>query len=429
MTFNTSVEIGFDLSVPAGINLIHVPLKVTAVDGIPRTIESTADLYDVLGGANTVNFLITYDSQTQRWYSYSVPSDRGASADVALTDDTGIIAGMRASASIRLGGNPLGINGNSTITLNQGLNLVGLPLRDSSITRVSDLFTLDEIGDNVPAIILTDDGEFKSVGRADDPGDIEIIGGQSFILNTQEAATIEISGEGWYNTSEIPAVPPVGNADSHLPITRIKVTDTTPVLALKGSIVNEETDSKMEGFQVTVKNRSTGREIRSVTGANELGYRITIIDIETMRAATIGDMLEISARSPDPYIGVEPLQYTITPTDVRQSRIELPALVAYEIPAKTELLANYPNPFNPETWIPYRLAEDAFVSLTIYDGNGWVVRSLDVGHQTAAVYESQSKAIYWDGRNNLGEQVASGVYFYSLSAGDYSGTRKMVILK
>ena len=95
----------------------------------------------------------------------------------------------------------------------------------------------------------------------------------------------------------------------------------------------------------------------------------------------------------------------------------------------SELLANYPNPFNPETWIPYRLAEDAFVTLTIYDGTGQVVRTIDVGHQTAAAYESRSQAIYWDGRNQIGEKVASGIYFYHLSAGDYSATRKMLILK
>ena len=107
----------------------------------------------------------------------------------------------------------------------------------------------------------------------------------------------------------------------------------------------------------------------------------------------------------------------------------LEQLLASLTPTETELLANYPNPFNPETWIPYRLADDAFVTLTIYDLNGQVVRALDMGHQTAAVYESRSKAIYWDGRNNVGEQVASGVYFYHLSAGNYSATRKMLILK
>ena len=98
-------------------------------------------------------------------------------------------------------------------------------------------------------------------------------------------------------------------------------------------------------------------------------------------------------------------------------------------PKETELLHNYPNPFNPETWIPYRLAEDAFVALTIYDLSGQVVRTLDVGHRIASAYENQSKATYWNGRNNVGERVASGVYFYTLTAGDFSATRRMVILK
>ena len=98
-------------------------------------------------------------------------------------------------------------------------------------------------------------------------------------------------------------------------------------------------------------------------------------------------------------------------------------------PRETELLANYPNPFNPETWIPYRLAEDAFVTLTIYDLDGRVVRTLEVGHRIASAYENRSKAVYWDGRNGLGERVASGVYFYTLSAGEYSATRKMLVIK
>ena len=107
----------------------------------------------------------------------------------------------------------------------------------------------------------------------------------------------------------------------------------------------------------------------------------------------------------------------------------LEQLLSMLVPKETELLHNYPNPFNPETWIPYRLAEDAFVTLTIYDQRGSVVRRLNVGHQTASVYESRSKAIHWDGRNAVGDRVASGIYFYTLTAGDYAATRKMVILK
>ena len=92
----------FDLALPSGISLIHVPLKVTAVDGAAQTIESIADLYDVLGGTSTVNFLITYDSATQEWFSYFVPSDKGTPADRGLTPDMGIIAGMKSPTSVRL---------------------------------------------------------------------------------------------------------------------------------------------------------------------------------------------------------------------------------------------------------------------------------------------------------------------------------------
>ena len=95
----------------------------------------------------------------------------------------------------------------------------------------------------------------------------------------------------------------------------------------------------------------------------------------------------------------------------------------------TVLLANYPNPFNPETWIPYQLSESAEVTVTIYAANGAVVRMLDLGHRRAGSYENRHRAAYWDGRNAAGEPVASGVYFYTLSAGEFSATRKMVIRK
>ena len=118
-------------------------------------------------------------------------------------------------------------------------------------------------------------------------------------------------------------------------------------------------------------------------------------------------------------------------TDVTAQRgiLVLKQLGAVLNPKETTLLPNYPNPFNPETWIPYRLAMAADVTLTIYDSSGGIVRTLDIGHRVAAVYESREKAIYWDGNNKFGERVASGVYFYHLTAGDFSATRKMLILK
>ncbi len=99
------------------------------------------------------------------------------------------------------------------------------------------------------------------------------------------------------------------------------------------------------------------------------------------------------------------------------------------IPPQTALLPNYPNPFNPETWIPYHLTEPANVSLTIYSADGKLVRTLALGHQPAGIYENKSRAAYWDGRNAVGERVASGLYFYMLTAGDFAATGKMLIMK
>ena len=113
-----------------------------------------------------------------------------------LADDTGIIALMTAPVSLRLSGDPLGTGGSSTVTLTPGLNLVGLPLKDSRIARVSDLFALDGIAGNVSVIIVSGNGEFKTVAQPGDDGDIPVTGGQSFILMAQGTATVPISGEG-----------------------------------------------------------------------------------------------------------------------------------------------------------------------------------------------------------------------------------------
>ena len=107
----------------------------------------------------------------------------------------------------------------------------------------------------------------------------------------------------------------------------------------------------------------------------------------------------------------------------------LQRLLASLIPERTALLANYPNPFNPETWIPYQLAAPTEVTLHIFAVNGTLVRTLDLGPQPAGVYQQRARAAYWDGRNQLGESVASGVYFYTLTAGDFTATRKMLIKK
>ena len=164
---------------------------------------------------------------------------------------------------------------------------------------------------------------------------------------------------------------------------------------------------------------------------------VSILDI-VLVARKIGSTIAPAA----PAIEAERLDPATVEAWIAQARLEddgslafkqgienLQNLLASLIPEETALLANYPNPFNPETWIPYQLSEPAEVMLTIYDMNGQVIRRLVVGHQAAGMYRSRSRAAYWDGRNQLGEFVASGLYFYTLAAGDFTATRRMLILK
>ena len=134
---------------------------------------------------------------------------------------------------------------------------------------------------------------------------------------------------------------------------------------------------------------------------------------------------------PVPIFDYPPFQ--LLPAEVQQYLLlqfsELGTTESGLIPEETALLANYPNPFNPETWIPYHLANASDVKITIYDTRGGIVRQLALGHQPAGFYNSRSRAAYWDGRNRVGEPVASGVYFYQLETDDLSSLRKMVILK
>ena len=205
---------------------VQLTLKVTAVDGVAQTIESISDLYTALGGASVVNFLLTYDSQAQAWLSYFGPLDRETAADRTLTDDMGILANLNTPTTIDLTGTPLEPNGRSTINLVPGLNVVGLPLRDERINRVSDLLRLDGIWGNVHVIILTEGGDFQNVARAGDPGDIPVTGGQGFVLAAQREAPVTISGDA-------SASPPVSNTQGY------RRGATTPVLALRGAVVDE----------------------------------------------------------------------------------------------------------------------------------------------------------------------------------------------
>ena len=187
--------------------------------------------------------------------------------------------------------------------------------------------------------------------------------------------------------------------------------------------------------------------IRVVESIGETGESDT--DIDGDRVVNIYDVLQIAGAIGD--ADTEASEDTLATLGISASDVEgwlkqaqeldltdpsaqrgvrfLEQLLSAFLPKRTVLLQNYPNPFNPETWIPYHLAWRAAVEITIYDSDGGLVRRLALGHREAGYYVDPERAAYWDGRNESGEAVANGVYFYRLRAGSYSAVRRMAIVK
>ena len=169
-------------------------------------------------------------------------------------------------------------------------------------------------------------------------------------------------------------------------------------------------DGKVDIFDVSAV--STNRDDGAAAAPTLLGTKLSIVEIHRLQEQ-IDLLIASNDRSPD----------------TMRILIYLQQLIATARPEKTQLLANFPNPFNPETWIPYELATDTNVKITIYNTQGVVIRTLELGHQSSGYYTGRDRAAYWDGRNAMGEQVASGIYFYQFETDDMSSMRKMVILK
>ena len=418
LTIETARMPMFALSIPAGTHTIHIPLAVKQINGEDATIDTVADLYNALGDA--VNYIITVGDDGG-WKTYLGDLSAGSAADAAIGDDTGLVVVMSDAKTLELVGDALGTDSASMINIDVGNNLVGLPLKPSAgLSMISDLL-VDGVG--AIAVSKADGLGFHTIREPGQDGDGPIVGGVGYLVVYigTEATSIPIVGSAWENSGGVSAAPAVAFNGTQ-----------TPVLYVEGGVIDDyDMLSRIPELRVTVKNLSTGASLDTVLGTelSTTAYSATFVEL-SRHAAKVGEVLEIVAHSPNPFVGVRPVpQIVVSAEEVLTSRISLPDMELYEIPSESELLANYPNPFNPETWIPYRLAQAAEVTLDIYDTNGRLVRTIDIGFKPAAVYESRASAIYWDGRNDYGEQAASGVYFYHLSADDYSTTRKMLILK
>ena len=181
-----------------------------------------------------------------------------------------------------------------------------------------------------------------------------------------------------------------------------------------------------DGYHVSVRNLRTNGMITAPVEGNY--FAEATADLARRSVVEVGDVIEVRVMGPRGTVESQTLRVKVTPQYLANAVLSV-RLENIGKPEQNLLLQNYPNPFNLETWILYELATDTNVKIAIYTPNGVVVRTLTLGYQTAGYYTDRERAAYWDGRNTLGEPVASGVYFYQFETDEISSLRKMLILK
>ena len=217
-------------------------------------------------------------------------------------------------------------------------------------------------------------------------------------------------------------------------VPQVENAEITESQQLSGDVNGDGTVNIADLVLVASNLGKTGQNAADVNGDGVVNIADLVLVAGALGSTATAPSLHLQSVGTLPAVDVqqwlsEAQQLNLTDAASQRGIQFLEQLLAALTPKETALLANYPNPFNPETWIPYHLAKDADVTLTIYAIDGQVVRTLALGHQPAGMYQARSRAAYWDGRNAFGEPVASGVYFYTLTAGDFTATRKMLIRK
>ena len=258
----------------------------------------------------------------------------------------------------------------------------------------------------------------------------------SFIVSHDEYTEkkIRVENFGWFGKHD--------RATVTLRLTSGKDVAAAPILASSAGVTNSDVngDGQVDAEDLVLVSNALGQTNLANSRLDVNGDGIVTITDLVQVAQYLGESTYSSA--PAQFVLPARLTYETVESWIDSARLaddgslmfrqgieKLEYLLTLIIPEKTVLLHNYPNPFNPETWIPYHLSEPTDVTLTIYAIDGKVVRRLDLGHQPAGYYQSKSRAAHWDGRNNVGERVASGIYFYSVTAGEFFATKKMLILK
>ena len=311
------------------------------------------------------------------------------------------------------------------MTLTPGLNMISLPLKP--VTKYTARSFAEEIGATV--VIKLDESHHRFVGFTLDAPDngFAIEGGKGYIVNMPESKVVAFTGAAWTNQPPVEAAPEV--RDFGYP------TQSDGAWAFVVSGIFEDGKTK-DGYLVSVRNTRTNAVVTDVVrfryashSTQGLGYfAAAFADLNRKSIIEVGDRMEVQVRDQTGEIVSDTLTYSVTADAIRQALLPIILNGAFK-PCQSLLLQNYPNPFNPETWIPYQIKEPTEVMIRIFDSQGQLVRNLDLGHQAAGFYFGRTRAAYWDGKNEAGEKLASGVYFYQMKAGGFATARKMLIVK
>ncbi len=311
------------------------------------------------------------------------------------------------------------------VTLAKGLNMISVPLAPPTTMSAKSLAALT----GATTVITIDAANQRFIAWTPSaPNDgFSIEGGGGYIVNVPETRNFAFVGAPWTNQTEstaaAPTITPLIRGDRGVAqnawafVVSGRVGEPNPTYEVKPAF---------DGYHVVVRNLRTNSTIAAPVQGDY--FAVATADLSRRSVVEIGDVVELHVIGPGGVVESQAVSFKVTTEHLADAVMSV-RLDGIGKPKLTQLLQNYPNPFNPETWIPYQLAEDSPVTVSVYDTTGNLVRTLPVGFQSAGFYHSRARAAYWDGRNNMGEQVASGVYFYKLHTPISSASRKMLIMK
>lgn len=296
-----------------------------------------------------------------------------------------------------------------SVSFPRGLNMISVPLKPAIPMTARSLAEM--VG--ATTVIAFDEMRQEFIGWTPDAPDdgFPIEGGKGYIVSLLQSQQVTFVGAAWTNQVQAAAAPSMISNEG------------VWAFVLSGRL---ESERNLDGYLVTAQNLRTNA---IMTGSvRDEYFAVATADLSRKSIVQVGDSLEVTVTDTTGESASEKFDFTVTANALRNAVLPV-RLDGIGRPEQTLLLQNYPNPFNPETWIPYNLSEAAPVILSIYDMTGQRIRTLSLGFQAAGFYQSRSRAAYWDGRNELGEVVSSGVYFYQLSTPSDHQMKRMVIVK